>query len=75
MTDREAFVEFRIGAVLVLTVLVGAALLVLAALFFSGEPQSVKKFEVVDTYRTCDVVRYTDRSNTWHYFLDCSKGG
>jgi hypothetical protein len=73
MTDKEAFVEFRNGAVFVLAVLVGPALL--AALFFSGEPQSVKKFEVVDTYRTCDVVRYTDRSNNWHYFLDCPKGG
>jgi hypothetical protein len=30
-------------------------------------------FEVVDTYRGCDVVRYTDGSMaTYKYFLDCS---
>jgi hypothetical protein len=30
-------------------------------------------FEVVDTYRGCDVVRYTDGSMaTYKYFLDCT---
>jgi len=36
-----------------------------------------KKFEVVDTYsyenRTCSVIRYTNPSTTWVYFLDCKK--
>jgi len=31
-----------------------------------------KKFEVVDTYKGCDVVRYTpDNSARYDYFLDC----
>ena len=31
-----------------------------------------KKFEVVDTYKGCDVVRYTpDNSAQYDYFLDC----
>jgi hypothetical protein len=31
-----------------------------------------KKFEVVDTYKGCDVVRYTpDQSARYTYFLDC----
>ena len=30
-------------------------------------------FEVVDTYRGCDVVRYTnDSMATYKYFLDCT---
>jgi hypothetical protein len=31
-----------------------------------------KRFEVVDKYESCDVVRYTTPSNEWVYFLDCS---
>ena len=27
---------------------------------------------VVDTYKNCEVVRWTDPSQRWHYFLDCS---
>ena len=34
-------------------------------------------FEVVDTYsyenRTCSVIRYTNPSTTWVYFLDCKE--
>jgi len=31
-----------------------------------------QKFEVVDTYKGCDVVRYTpDQSARYTYFLDC----
>jgi hypothetical protein len=33
-----------------------------------------KKFEVVDTYKGCDVVQYTpDHSARYTYFLDCRK--
>jgi hypothetical protein len=35
------------------------------------EPKS--NFEVVDTYKGCDVVRYTVPIEAkYHYFLDCS---
>ena len=69
MTDHEAFVEFRNGAVFVLAVLALGALFV--AIFLPGEEQSKAKFEVVDKYKNCDVVRYTDPSNRWNYFLHC----
>ena len=69
MTDREAFHEFRNGALFVLAALALAALFV--AIFLPGEEQPKAKFEVVDKYKNCDVVRYTDRSNSWHYLLDC----
>jgi len=36
---------------------------------------SKSNFEIVDTYsyenRTCSVIRYTNPSTTWVYFLDC----
>jgi hypothetical protein len=33
-----------------------------------------QKFEVVDTYKECDIVRYTpDNSARYSYFLDCRK--
>jgi hypothetical protein len=32
----------------------------------------ISKFEVVDTYNECSVVRYTSVSDQWIYFLDCS---
>ena len=35
---------------------------------------SKSNLEVVDTYKGCDVVRYTDPwGSKYHYFLDCSK--
>ena len=36
------------------------------------DPTPEKKFEVVDKYGECNVVRYTDPSSNWHYLLDCS---
>ena len=60
MTDKD----------FVLAVLSTAALLV--AIFFPYEDQPLEKFEVVDKYKGCEIVRYTDSSTRWHYFLDCS---
>jgi hypothetical protein len=32
-----------------------------------------QKFEVMDTYKNCEVVRYTPpNSARYHYFLDCA---
>ena len=32
-----------------------------------------QKFEEVDTYKNCVVIRYTPANSThYHYFLDCS---
>ena len=68
-TNKEAFREIVRGAIVPTVVLV---------LFFTfiltlGEPDDAprEKFKVVDNYNECDVVRYTDDSNRWHYFLDC----
>ena len=31
------------------------------------------QFEVMDKYKSCEVIRWTDPSNRWHYFLDCNQ--
>lgn len=28
-------------------------------------------FQVVDSYHGCDIVRYSDITNRWHYFMKC----
>jgi hypothetical protein len=32
---------------------------------------SKSNFEIVDSYKGCDVVRYDDKSATYKYFLHC----
>jgi hypothetical protein len=49
---------------------IGSAAVLLLALF-SREATPEGKFEVVDQYQGCNVVRYVDPSNGWNYFLDC----
>jgi hypothetical protein len=31
------------------------------------------KFEVMDKYKSCKVIRWTDPSSRWNYFLDCNQ--
>ena len=61
--------------------LIGVAFTLLG--FYMVKPQALQpdapksNFEVVDTYsyenRTCSVIRYTNPSTTWEYFLDCKE--
>lgn len=69
MTNREAFNEFARGVTLTIGVMGIFVLLVAMLSKPDGKPR--EKFEVVDHYGTCAVVRYTDDSQRWHYFLDC----
>lgn len=69
MTDKEAFYEFAKGfGFCSALVLVFFSLL---ALISSGVNKPKEKFKVVDSYRGCDIVRYTDSTNDYRYFLDC----
>jgi hypothetical protein len=49
--------------------ILGFMILTYAIIGSNGEP--VEKFKVVDRYKNCNVVRYTDPSNQWHYLLHC----
>lgn len=47
----------------------GFMLITFAIIENNSEP--IEKFQVVDKYKNCNVVRYTDPSNQWHYLLHC----
>jgi hypothetical protein len=75
MTDREALNEFLRGVAVTIGI-VGVLILFIAFISTPESPQNgveSPKFGVVDQYKNCDVVRYTDPSNRYRYFLDCSK--
>ena len=71
MTNKEAFIEFAQGFATGLGI-VGVFIL-LNTVVTPNNSTPNKKFAVVDTYKGCDVVRYTDSSTRWNYFLDCQK--
>jgi len=68
-TNKEAAIEFIRGAGFVLLTM--GAFIGFLVFLGNGTNEVKTKFEVVDKYNGCDVVRYTDHSNNWHYFLDC----
>jgi hypothetical protein len=54
-------------------VFTGFFLLLFYMVFGESEPEpSKEKFKVVDNYKGCDVVQYTDPSQRYQYFLYCS---
>jgi hypothetical protein len=69
MTDFEYQRTLLIGAI------IGASVCILGfSMMRPTQPVEPKgNFEVVDTYKGCDVVRYTDGSMaTYKYFLHCN---
>jgi len=71
--------DFEYRKTLVVGVIIGASIMLLAFYWAksSSETPSVtpkNNFAVVDTYKGCDVVQWTDHHMaTYKYFLDCSK--
>lgn len=68
MTDKEAFFEFARGFLFCF----GIVLVFISFATLIPESKPKEKFKVVDTYKGCDIVRYTDPSNDYRYFLDCT---
>jgi hypothetical protein len=69
-SNREAAIEFIRGAAVTILVMGGFLLFVVLI----GEPDNKprEKFEVVDHYGTCAVVRYNrQEEGRYTYFLDC----
>lgn len=66
--SEEELERFR--SIVVTAVGFGAAGILMISIF-RPDVQPSTKFEVVDKYQGCEVVRYTDPSNGWNYFLDC----
>ena len=68
--DKYTFKEFRNGVALTLGV-VGITMLIIVALS-NNTPINESSFEVVDTYKGCDIVKYAPQQTaTYKYFLYC----
>ncbi len=69
--------DFEYHKTLVIGVIIGASVCILG--FYMLKPQNPpvtpkSNFSVVDTYKDCDIVQWTDGSlATYKYFLDCTK--
>jgi hypothetical protein len=50
----------------------GAFIVLLIAMIFDRSETTKEKFKVVDSYKGCDIVQYTDPSQRYQYFLHCS---
>lgn len=72
MTDYEYRKTLLVG------IIIGAALTLLAFYTLKPEPPNTivtpkSNFAVVDTYKGCDVVQWTDRMQAeYKYFLHCN---
>ena len=72
MTDTEYY------KILVVGVIIGASITILAFYMLKPGPQNhtvtpKTNFAVVDTYKGCEIVRWTDGLQAeYKYFLDCT---
>ena len=77
--DKQFLKDFLSGVMLGVGTLGVVGLLVIilngAANWLDAQPTpSNQRFEVVDEYKGCDVVRWTNHSLAeYKYFLDCNK--
>jgi len=62
--------EMIVRAIATSTAMLGFMILTYAIINNNAEP--AEKFKVVDQYEGCQVIRYTDPTNHWQYFLKCS---
>ena len=71
MTNFEYYKTLTIG------VIIGASTVILAFYMVKPEPQQPvapkSNFEVVDTYKGCEVVRWGNGFADYKYFLYCPK--
>jgi len=65
--------DFRNGVAFSI-VITGIAIVVIAMVVGGGKQLSDPSFEVVDTYKGCDIIRYApNQAATYKYFLHCEK--
>ena len=71
--------DFEYHKTLVIGVIIGASITILAFYMLKPSPEShtvtpKSNFAVVDTYKDCKVIQWTDgMQSQFKYFLDCSK--
>ena len=78
-TLRFLMTDFEYHKTLVIGVIIGASVCILGFYMLKPSPEShtvtpKSNFAVVDTYKGCDVVQWSDNQMaTYKYFLDCTK--
>jgi len=48
-------------------------LLLVYGIFKTENSEPEPKFQIIDKYENCDVIRYTDSTQRWYYFLKCNE--
>ena len=73
--DKVALKEFLIGAAVAIGITAVLLVLIFASGIISvGDTELKPSAEVVDTYKGCDVVRWTNNGlSEYKYFLHCPK--
>jgi len=57
---------------IIATSIIAAAMFILLFYgMYSTTQEESPKFQVVDKYENCDVIRYTDTTQRWNYLLKC----
>jgi hypothetical protein len=72
--------DFPCTRALINGVIIGVSLSIFSFFVYTLKPDSQpitskSNFEVVDTYKGCNVVRWDNGFAEYKYFLDCKKGG
>jgi len=68
MTEKQIYFIRGCCVTILMFAIIGLSALTLLP---SEQPKDKPKFKVVDKYKNCSVVRYTDPTNRWHYLLHC----
>jgi len=73
--DKYALKELLRGSIVFFSACAAFAIVIIVLSYFASGGEPLKpSFEVVDTYKGCDVVRYAPhQESTYKYFLHCPK--
>jgi hypothetical protein len=67
----------RVLILRIAVIVIGSIILIFSTMKQNQSPkvlESKTNFEVIDTYKGCDVVRYSPPNGAnYHYFLNCQK--
>lgn len=70
MTEYKNKKEILLTVVVFMSIIAGLA--IAASTGPATKATTSPRFRTIDSYHGCDIVRYQDDSNRWHYFLDCT---
>jgi hypothetical protein len=69
--DEKEYFRFALATAIILVVVVSFATIMRKPLI--SKPVEKPSFEKVAEYEDCDIIRWTDPSNRYQYFMKCSQ--